>query len=71
MRPHHRLHGVAPDPHGPLKGLEQPPVTPVLQLVLLSSLSQPEDGLTLTVQLVVEVIQQSSPRPTLQFGKFV
>lgn len=41
-------------------------MSPVLQLVLLSSLAQTQCSLTLPVQLVVEVVQQRSSRPPLE-----
>lgn len=40
-----------------LEGLQQTSVSPVLQLVVLSHLAQTHRGLTLSVQLIMEVVQ--------------
>lgn len=52
--------------HGHLEGLQQTPVSPILQLVLLSCLAQTQRGLALSVQLVMEVVQQRSSRSPLE-----
>ena len=54
--------------HVHLEGLEQTPVSPVLQLVLVSRLAQTQRGLALSVQLVVEVVQQRGARSPLEEG---
>lgn len=49
-----------------LEGLQQAPVSPVLQLVLVPRLAQAQRGLALSVQLVVEVVQQRGSRSPLE-----
>lgn len=41
-------------------------MSPVLQLVLLSGLAQTQGRLALSVQLVMEVVQQRGSRPALE-----
>lgn len=52
--------------HVHLERLQQTPVSSVLQLVLLSRLAQTQRGLALSVQLIVEVVQQRGSRSPLQ-----
>lgn len=64
---------VCPDPPGPsnrqpplcpyLEGLQEPPVAPVLKLVLFRAESQ--HGLCVGMELIVKVVQEGGPRPVL------